>query len=223
MALIYVVEDDDNIREIEQMALRSSNYEVKGFSNANDFFAALESVIADCVILDIMLPDKDGYQIIKELRSKKVTKDIPVIMVSAKTSEIDMIKGLDDGADDYIKKPFSVIELQSRVKSLLRRTTKTKETSLQVKDIFIDLKTYKVYVNKQQIELTNKEFQLLKYFMINKNIVLQRDLLMEKVWGTDYVGDSRTLDMHIKTLRAKLLTAGSYIKTIRNVGYMLEE
>ncbi|MBR4026700.1 MAG: response regulator transcription factor [Lachnospiraceae bacterium] len=220
MAYIYIVEDDNNIREIETIALKNSNYEVEAFSNAKSFYKKIETTLPDLVILDIMLPDESGYDIIKKLRNNPSTKKLPVIMVTAKTSEMDMIKGLDEGADDYIKKPFSVMELISRVKALLRRTI-SEEGILQLGEIRLDHERHIVYVNEQRVELTFKEYELLRLLLTNVGIVLSRDVIMHHVWGTNFEGETRTVDMHIKTLRQKLGEVGSQIKTVRNVGYKL--
>ncbi len=223
MATIYIVEDDVNIREIETFALKNSGYNVFDFECAKDFNKKLDENMPDLILLDIMLPDMDGLSILKNLRNRVETKNIPVILVSAKTSEMDRVKGLDIGADDYLCKPFGVMELISRVKALLRRSTSSENQKfLSIHDIFMNDEKRSVYVKDQVIELTYKEYELLKLLMINNGIVLTRETLMEKVWGTDFEGESRTLDMHIKTLRQKLKDAGNYIKTIRNVGYMLE-
>lgn len=223
MALIYVVEDDVNIQEIEMFALKNSGYRVEGFGNAKDFFAKLSEKTPDLILLDVMLPDLDGLSILKKVRTVPDTKRIPVIFVSAKTSEIDKVKGLDMGADDYLAKPFGVMELISRVKALLRRSNAaSEEKTLALGEIQIDNEKHCVYVGNQLCELTYKEFELLKMMMQNVGIVLTRDRIMDRVWGTDYEGESRTLDMHIKTLRKKLGEEGSRIKTVRNVGYVLE-
>lgn len=223
MALIYVVEDDVNIQEIEMFALKNSGYRVEGFGNAKDFFAKLSEKTPDLILLDVMLPDLDGLSILKKVRIVPDTKKIPVIFVSAKTSEIDKVKGLDMGADDYLAKPFGVMELISRVKALLRRSNAaSEEKTLALGEIQIDNEKHCVYVGNQLCELTYKEFELLKMMMQNVGIVLTRDRIMDRVWGTDYEGESRTLDMHIKTLRKKLGEEGSRIKTVRNVGYVLE-
>ena len=179
---IYIVEDDKNIREIEMFALKNSGYAVEEFENAKSFFSRSAEKVPDLVLLDIMLPDMDGLEIVKKLRSRPDTVRVPIILVTAKTTELDKVKGLDIGADDYLTKPFGVMELISRV----------------------------------------KEFELLKLLMVNAGIVLHRDTIMSDVWGTDYEGESRTLDMHIKTLRQKLGEAGNMIKTVRNVGYKME-
>ena len=223
MALIYVVEDDVNIQEIEMFALKNSGYRVEGFGNAKDFFAKLSEKTPDLILLDVMLPDLDGLSILKKVRTVPDTKKTPVIFVSAKTSEIDKVKGLDMGADDYLAKPFGVMELISRVKALLRRSNAaSEEKTLAMGEIQIDNEKHCVYVGNRLCELTYKEFELLKMMMQNVGIVLTRDRIMDRVWGTDYEGESRTLDMHIKTLRKKLGEEGIRIKTVRNVGYVLE-
>lgn len=221
--LIYVVEDDVNIQEIESFALKNSGYEVEAFDCAKTFFSRLEDKRPDLVLLDIMLPDSDGISIMKKLRVNKETKTLPVIMVTAKASEIDKVKGLDSGADDYISKPFGVMELISRVKALLRRSYQVaEETELRYHEIELNLLKRQCKVNGEMIELTYKEYELLLVLIQNAGIVLKRDVLMEHVWDTDFAGESRTLDMHIKTLRQKLGDSSHYIKTVRNVGYCME-
>lgn len=223
MALIYVVEDDQNIREIEHFALQNSGYHVEEFGNAKEFYKRIADKLPQLILLDIMLPDEDGLAIIKKLRSMSETKRVPVIMVTAKTTELDKVKGLDLGADDYITKPFGVMELISRVKAVLRRTGESvEEQNLTLGEVSIDCKKHMVTVGDEVCELTFKEYELLKLLMMNAGIVMTRDVIMERVWGIDFEGESRTLDMHIKTLRQKLKDAGSRIKTIRNVGYIME-
>lgn len=223
MATIYIVEDDINIREIERYALKNSGYEVEEFECGADFFRRLERATPSLILLDIMLPNEDGLEILTRIRADKATAGIPIIMVTAKTSELDKVKGLDLGADDYITKPFGVMELISRVKALLRRTQNTQEEAqIRHGEILLDNDKHAVYLGETICELTFKEFELLKYLMINKGIVLSRDKIMDQVWGFEYEGESRTVDMHIKTLRQKLKVAGSCIKTVRNVGYMIE-
>lgn len=222
MALIYVVEDDDNIREIETIALKNSNYLVKAFARVTDFYRALNDILPDLVLMDVMLPDENGCDIVRRLRSQSATKRLPVIMVTAKTSEMDMVKGLDDGADDYIKKPFSVLELLSRVKALLRRSTEETAQQLRVGDIQLDNARRIVLAQGKSVELTYKEYELLRYLMINAEMVLSRESIMRFVWGTDFEGETRTVDMHIKTLRQKLGPCGRQIGTVRNVGYVLQ-
>lgn len=223
MATIYIVEDDVNIREIERYALKNSGYGVEEFESGADFFRRLEKAVPSLILLDIMMPGEDGLDILTKIRADKATAGIPVILVTAKASELDKVKGLDLGADDYITKPFGVMELISRVKALLRRTKSGEEESrLQHGEILLDNDKHAVYIGGIPCELTFKEFELLKYLMINKGIVLSRDKIMDQVWGFEYEGESRTVDMHIKTLRQKLGTEGGCIKTVRNVGYMIE-
>lgn len=223
MALIYVVEDDQNIREIERFALQNSGYHVEEFGSAKEFYKRIADKLPQLILLDVMLPDEDGLAIIKKLRSMSETKRVPVIMVTAKTTELDKVKGLDLGADDYITKPFGVMELISRVKAVLRRTgDDVEEQNLTLGEVSIDCKKHMVTVGDEVCELTFKEYELLKLLMMNAGIVMTRDVIMERVWGIDFEGESRTLDMHIKTLRQKLKDAGSRIKTIRNVGYIME-
>ncbi len=222
MALIYVVEDDENIREIEAIALKNSNYLVKSFGRASEFYRALDDILPDLVLLDVMLPDENGCDIVKRLRSQSATRRLPVIMVTAKASEMDMVKGLDDGADDYIKKPFSVMELLSRVKALLRRSTEETAQQLQVGGIQLDNARRVVLAEGKSVELTYKEYELLRYLMINAEMVLSREAIMRFVWGTEFEGETRTVDMHIKTLRQKLGPCGHQIGTVRNVGYVLQ-
>lgn len=221
MKPIFIIEDDANIREIEEFALKNSGYETEAFACAGDFFKRLAKVKPSIILLDIMLPDEDGMSVLKKLRLQPDTAEIPVIMVTAKTTEIDKVKGLDSGADDYITKPFGVMELISRVKALLRRTRSSKsEEILRLDEIELCLANRSLNVSGTSIELTYKEFELLALLIQNKGVVLTRDVLMEKIWGIDYLGESRTLDMHIKTLRKKLGEQGKHIKTVRNVGYL---
>lgn len=220
---IYIVEDDKNIREIEMFALKNSGYAVEEFENAKSFFSRSAEKVPDLVLLDIMLPDMDGLEIVKKLRSRPDTVRVPIILVTAKTTELDKVKGLDIGADDYLTKPFGVMELISRVKALLRRSRALQDDKQMVLgDITLDSERREVHVGGELCELTFKEFELLKLLMVNAGIVLHRDKIMSDVWGTDYEGESRTLDMHIKTLRQKLGEAGNMIKTVRNVGYKME-
>lgn len=224
MAFIYIVEDDQNIREIENIALKNSGYQVEAFESARDFMEALDKQIPDLLLLDIMLPDADGLQIVEKLRGKTATKELPIIMVTAKTTEIDKVKGLDMGADDYLTKPFGIMELISRVKALLRRTSKNQtDKVITIGNVCLDEEKHKVIVSGENCELTYKEYELLKLLMMNTGIVTSREDILEKVWGTNFEGESRTLDMHIKTLRQKLKESGSMIKTVRNVGYIFDE
>ena len=223
MALIYIVEDDQNIREIESFALKNSGYTIMDFECAKDFYHQLAEKVPDCILLDIMLPDEDGLEILKKIRSIPDTRKVPIMMITAKTAELDKVKGLDLGADDYITKPFGIMELISRVKALLRRSMNMEdEKFLSAGDIFLDGEKHMVYVKDEPLDLTFKEYELLKLLIQNQGIVMSRDVIMERIWGIDFEGESRTLDVHIKTLRQKLKNAGTLIKTVRNVGYMIE-
>ncbi len=221
MQKIYIVEDDKNIAEIEEFALKNVGYEVNTFSNAKDFEKKMESKYPDLILMDIMLPDRDGLSLVSDLREHPETATIPVIMVTAKTSEMDKVKGLDQGADDYMTKPFGVMELISRVKAMLRRANLNVETTIEFEGITLNDAKHQVTVDGHAVDLTYKEFELLKYLMKNSGIVLQRGKILDRVWGIDYEGESRTLDMHIKTLRKKLGEKGALIQTVRNVGYTI--
>ncbi len=222
MALIYIIEDDESIREIEEFALINAGHKVLGFSCAKDFYKKIDQIIPDLCLVDIMLPDENGNEIVRKLRKNPDTRKLPVIMVTAKTTELDLVKGIEDGADDYIKKPFSVMELISRVKAMLRRCQKTVEKELTLDGIVVNNTKHEVSVDGEVIELTFKEYELLSYFLTNKGIVLNRDAIMDHIWGINYEGESRTLDMHVKTLRKKLGQYGNRIRTVRNVGYVIE-
>ena len=223
MAWIYIVEDDQNIREIESFALKNSGYNIMDFECAKDFYKKIAEKVPSLIILDIMLPDEDGLDVLKKLRNTPATRKVPIILVTAKTTEIDKVKGLDMGADDYITKPFGVMELISRVKAVLRRSKGMEEEKmLSLADVSIDNEKHAVYIKNEVCELTYKEYELLKLLMINSGIVMSRDIIMERIWGSDFEGESRTLDMHIKTLRQKLKNANVTIKTVRNVGYIME-
>ena len=223
MALIYILEDDRNIREIEEIALKNADYEVVSFETAAEFGKRLKERVPDLLLLDLMLPDADGLRLVTQLRQNVMTMSLPVIMVTAKTTEIDKVRGLDSGADDYLTKPFSVMELISRVKALLRRSMKgLKERVITIGEISLDVERRKVTVAGERCELTYKEYELLKLLMNNAGIVTPREEILSKVWETDFEGESRTIDMHIKTLRQKLGSSANRIKTVRNVGYLLE-
>jgi two-component system alkaline phosphatase synthesis response regulator PhoP len=223
MALIYIVEDDKNIREIESFALRNSGYQIRDFSSGKDFYQAVKEKKPDLIILDIMLPDEDGMEILQKLRKNSETKRLPIMMVTAKTTELDRVKGLDMGADDYMSKPFGVMELISRVKALLRRSMgEMQEKLLKVDEILMDDERHQVFVSDKPCELTFKEYDLLRLLMQNRGIVLSRDLIMDRIWEMNCDVESRTLDVHLKTLRAKLGDSAHHIKTIRNVGYRME-
>lgn len=222
MSLIYVVEDDKNIQEIEQIALKNSGYQVVTFDTAGDFFDALKTQTPDLLLLDIMLPDMDGLQVLEQVRGQAALRSLPIIMVTAKTTELDKVRGLDMGADDYLSKPFGIMELISRVKALLRRSGGKREKIITIGQVCLDEEKHKVTVGGQACELTYKEYELLKLLMANAGAVTSRESILEQVWGTDFEGESRTLDMHIKTLRQKLGASGGMIKTVRNVGYIFD-
>lgn len=221
--MIYIVEDDSSIRELEQYALQSNGYETTGCEDAASFWAALRSGRPDLVILDVMLPDEDGYQILAKLRADPACAATPVIMVTAKTSEIDVVKGLDHGADDYLCKPFGIMEFISRVKAVLRRasTAPASTTTLRFGDITLDDVARTVTVDGEPVELTFKEYSLLHFFLEHPEEVLARERIMKAVWDTDDLLESRTIDMHVRTLRQKLGHAGDAICTVRKVGYKL--
>lgn len=222
--MIYIIEDDIDIRELESYALKNSGYDVKAFADSTGFYTACKEQKPSLVLLDIMLPNEDGLTILQKIRDDKTLQDVPVIMVTAKSTEIDKVKGLDLGADDYVTKPFGVMELVSRVKALLRRCTVKQEIeNICFENIVLDDNKHKVMVDNEEIILTFKEYELLKYFLTHIGVAVTREKLIEKVWGYDFEGESRTVDMHIKTLRQKLGEAGAVIKTVRNVGYRVGE
>lgn len=222
--LIYIVEDDADIRELETYSLKNSGYEVKSFAESKSFFAACTEEIPHLVILDVMFPDFDGLSVLERLRSESATKAVPVILVTAKGSEMDKVKGLDMGADDYITKPFSVLELISRVRAILRRCSfETKQDIVTLGGIVFDDSKHIVTSNSEECSLTYKEYELLKYLLKNKGMALTRENIILNVWGYDFEGESRTVDMHITTLRQKLGDCGNLIKTVRNVGYKAGE
>lgn len=222
--MIYCVEDDSSIRDLMIYTLNSAGFEAKGFDSGDRLFDTLQTEKPQLIMLDIMLPGEDGLSVLKKLRMQPATKDIPVIMATAKGTEFDKVTGLDLGADDYLAKPFGMMEMISRVKAVLRRVNPIKETKkLKIGDLELDSETYIVLANKERIPLTLKEYNLLRTFMENPGRVFTRDRLLEMIWGTDYVGETRTVDVHIGTLRTKLGEYGSYIETVRGVGYRMEE
>ena len=222
MTPIYIVEDDQNIRELIAYALNNNGFKAKGFAEARTMYRALMEKLPSLFILDIMLEGEDGYTILSKLRQDLETKEIPVIMLTAKSSEYDKVKGLDMGADDYITKPFGVMELISRVKAILRRVgDQDEKTLISYEGIRMDLAKRQVFLNGEEIDLTYKEFELLYYLLINLDVVLSRDRIMNEIWGYEYAGATRTVDVHIRTLRQKLQEKGKLIKTVRNVGYKL--
>jgi len=220
---IFVVEDDEDIREIVIYALNSAGFEALGFETGEEFLVKLNEGLPSLVLLDIMLPKEDGLTILKKLRSTNKTKDLPVIMLTAKNSELDKVKGLDMGADDYIAKPFGVMELIARVKTVLRRgkSEEKQSSEIEIAGLKIDNARREVYADGELIKLTFKEHELLHCLMLNAGIVLSRDKIMETVWGYDFEGETRTVDMHVKTLRKKLGDSGKLIDTVRNVGYKI--
>ncbi|GHV23406.1 DNA-binding response regulator [Spirochaetia bacterium] len=227
MQKVFIVEDDDNIREMVLYALSSAGFEAEGFTCSGAFYARLLKEAPSLVLLDIMLPGEDGISILKKLKQAEKTKRLPVIMLTAKGAELDRIKGLDLGADDYITKPFSVMEAISRVKAVLRRcegseSDAEKPVKVTVGSVTLHSDRRVVFAGNEEIVLTYREFELLYYLMHNKGIVLRRDTLLNQVWGFDYSGETRTVDMHIKSLRKKMGSAGKIIKTVRNVGYKIE-
>ena len=224
MPLIYCVEDDDGIRELITCVLKSGNYDVKVFECAAPFNETIKKKVPDLILLDIMLPDEDGMSILRRLKANKDTADVPVIMLTAKTAELDKVNGLESGADDYICKPFGVMELLSRIKAVLRRSghKPAADNSLEIDGLVLDSEKRTVEYNGTSVTLTFKEFELLRLFLSHPGIAFTRDQLMEEIWGTDYLGESRTVDMHIRTLRQKLGKYGDMIETVRNVGYRLE-
>ena len=221
--MIWCVDDDNTIRDIEVYTLTQTSFEAKGFADGISMLEALKTEKPELIVLDIMLPGKDGVEILKEIRSNPETRKIPVIMATAKGTEMDKIQGLDTGADDYLVKPFGVMEMVSRIKAVLRRCEPDeKEEVLSIGEITLSDKEHLVIVNGEKVVLTFKEFEILKLFMSNPGIVFSRDKLLSEVWGIDYLGESRTVDMHIKTLRQKLGDAGALIETVIGVGYKME-
>ena len=222
--MICILEDDDNIREIENFALKNCGFVTEPAASAKEFWEIMEHKIPQLILLDIMLPDEDGISILTKLKKNPEWKKVPVILVTAKTSEMDKVKGLDTGADDYISKPFGVLELISRVKAVLRRSDSAgDDTVITNGSIELNVEKHVVSYDGNNIELTYKEFELLRVLMKNAGNVMTREILMDRVWGNSYEGESRTLDMHIKTLRKKLgEDGGKLIKTVRNVGYKFQ-
>ena len=220
--MIFCVEDDDNIRELVIYTLETTGLEARGFADGTAFMETLAFDTPELVLLDIMLPGEDGLEILKKLKNSSKTKDIPVIMVTAKGSEYDKVVGLDSGADDYVTKPFGMMELISRIKAVLRRSGKQQDkTKLSVGGISLDTKKHEVKVDGENAVLTLKEFELLEKLMRNQGIVLTRDQLLTEIWGYDFDGETRTVDVHIRTLRQKLGEQGSLVKTVRGVGYRI--
>lgn len=220
--MIYCVEDDSNIRDLVVYTLESTGIKACGFEDGKAFIEALAFETPELVLLDIMLPGEDGLTILKKLKSAAKTKEIPVIMLTAKGSEYDKVIGLDSGADDYITKPFGMMELVSRIKAVLRRTQKnTKDRIYRIENLELDIEKHKVKVDGEDVALTLKEFEMLEKLIKNQHIVLSRDKLLEEIWGYDFDGETRTVDVHVRTLRQKLGSAGELIETVRGVGYRM--
>lgn len=221
MSMIYCVEDDEGIRELIVYAVKSAGFQAEGFESAAAFAERLKTTVPSMVLLDIMLPDKDGIEVLKEIRSNERTEKLPVIMITAKGTEGDKVKGLDSGADDYVTKPFGVVELISRIKAVLRRSTDDNDDIIAYKGIVLDSKKRSVVADGVEITVTYKEFELLRYLLMHRGTVVTRERLLEKIWGYHFEGESRTLDVHVGNLRHKLGEKGKCIETIRNVGYRI--
>ena len=222
--MIFCVEDDSNIRELVVYTLESTGFQARGFEDGSSFLEALALETPELVLLDIMLPGEDGMELLSKLKASKKTREIPVIMVTAKGAEYDKVKGLDAGADDYVTKPFGMMELISRIKAVLRRSANgsiSGEDAFEIGEIPLDPKKHEVTVHGEVVNLTLKEYELLKRLMKNSNIVLTRDQLLEDIWGYDFDGETRTVDVHVRTLRQKLGDAGEQIETVRGVGYRM--
>ena len=217
--LIYLVEDDNSIRELVAYTLHSAGFRAEGFEKPSAFWYACKTQLPDLVLLDLMLPEEDGIGILKKLRNDPETRKMPIILLTAKSSEYDKVMGLENGADDYVAKPFSMMELLARVKALLRRVEKDENTGLTIGDLFVDKTRHEVLVKGEQVTLTLKEFELLCLLVENKGKVLTRDQLLNSIWGYEFDGENRTVDVHIRTLRQKLGSCGEYIETVRGVGY----
>lgn len=222
MSKIYCVEDDEGIRDLITYAVKSAGFEVEGFESAESFEKKLDTELPSMVLLDIMLPNKDGIEILKDIRNSERTKNLPVIMITAKSTEGDKVKGFEYGADDYVTKPFGVMELISRIKAVLRRSGNNVQSDIiDYKGIVLDNQSRSVSVDNENIAITYKEFELLKYLLVHKGTVVPREVLLEKIWGYHFEGESRTLDVHIGSLRHKLGEKGKCIETVRNVGYKI--
>lgn len=221
--MIYCVEDDKSIRDLMIYALNSAGFKARGFAGGAELFAALKENMPRLIMLDIMLPDMDGIEILKRLRGSLATAEIPVIMATAKGTEFDKVTGLDLGADDYLAKPFGMMEMISRVKAVLRRTSKAAPVQLITGVLEMDLNAHTITAAGKSVELTLKEFELLRLFMENTGQVFSREHLLQSVWGSDFIGETRTVDVHIGTLRAKLGECGGYIETVRGVGYRMRD
>lgn len=222
--MIYLVEDDNSIRELVAYTFNTAGLETEGFDKPSLFWEACEKQKPDLVLLDIMLPEEDGIQILQKLRQREDTRKLPIIMLTAKGSEYDKVMGLESGADDYVSKPFGMMELLARVKALLRRTEDLRpaqENKYTIGDLTVNRKRHEVFVKEKAVTLTKKEFDMLCYLMENRGMVLTRDQLLNQIWGYDFDGENRTVDVHIRTLRQKLGDCGTYIETIRGIGYKM--
>lgn len=222
--MIYCIEDERNIRELLVYTLETTGFRAKGLADGTELWDALKREMPELILLDIMLPGEDGYAILEKLKSFPATRDVPVIMVTAKEAEFDKVRGLEGGADDYITKPFGMMEFVARVKAVLRRCGKQKdEKGAECKDLHISVSRHEVRYKEAKIELTRKEFELLQYLMENKGLVMTRNQILCHVWGYDFDGETRTVDVHVRTLRQKLGEAGEMIETVRGVGYRIGE
>ena len=222
--MIYFLEDDNSIRELVVYTLNTTGYDAQGFSRPREFWAAMEQARPDLILLDIMLPEEDGLQILRKLRASPATKKLPVMMLTAKGSEYDKVLGLDNGADDYVAKPFGMMELVARIRALLRRTggpEEAGEREFTREGLSVSPTRHVVRVNGQEVALTLKEFELLCYLLENDGVVLTRDKILAKIWGYDFDGETRTVDVHVRTLRQKLGECGKLIETVRGVGYKI--
>ncbi len=219
--MIYCVEDESSIRDLMLYTLKASGFDARGFESGSEFWPAIKEQMPSLIILDVMLPDEDGLTILKALRSSPVTMDIPVIMATAKDSEYDKVIGLDSGADDYLSKPFGMMEMVSRIKAVLRRAAPKQTKVLVCGGISLDKSRHSVSVYGTPVSLTLKEYELLKLFMENPDRVFSREVLLSEIWGNDFIGETRTVDVHIGTLRTKLAQTGNLIETVRGVGYRM--
>lgn len=222
--MIYLLEDDDSIRKLVLYGLDSQGFQSKGFALPSEFWRAMDTELPELVLLDIMLPEEDGMEILKKLRDNRKTKNLPIIMLTAKGTEYDKVLGLDSGADDYVAKPFSMMELMSRIKALLRRSEikEEKKDTYQVEPLYVNISKHIVKVNDEEVNsLTYKEFELLSMLLQHQETVLSRDQILQSIWGYDFDGESRTVDVHVRTLRQKLGDAGKLIETVRGFGYKI--
>ena len=220
--MIYCVEDERNIRELLIYTLETTGFKARGLGNGNELMKALKEEIPELILLDIMLPGDDGYTILEQLKSMPSVKDVPVIMVTAKEAEFDKVKGLESGADDYITKPFGMMEFVARVKAVLRRSARQNEDKeLHYDELYLNVGRHEVRYREEKVDLTRKEFELLQYLLENKGLVMTRNQILCHVWGYDFDGETRTVDVHVRTLRQKLGEAGNLIETVRGVGYRI--